>query len=135
MGSRTTQADIQSAEAALGVARLNLEYTRGAGARSGRVSRALITTGNVVNEQSVLTTIAGVDKVYAYFDGSEQTFLRLDRASAGTKAPRVRLGLANEQGFPHTGQVDFVDNRLDPQDRRDPPAGELITRRACSRPG
>jgi len=114
-GSRTTQADIQSAEAALRVARLNLEYTRVRAPISGRVSRALITTGNVVNEQSVLTTIAGVDKVYAYFDGSEQTFLRLRSASAGTKAPRVRLGLANEQGFPHTGQVDFVDNRLNPQ--------------------
>ncbi|MEO6743556.1 MAG: efflux RND transporter periplasmic adaptor subunit [Caldimonas sp.] len=114
-GSRTTQADIQGAEAALRVARLNVEYTRVRAPISGRVSRAQITTGNVVNEQSVLTTIAGVDKVYAYFDGSEQTFLRLKAASAGSKAPRVRLGLANEQGFPHTGQVDFVDNRLNPQ--------------------
>ena len=114
-GSRTTQADIQSAEAAVRVARLNLEYTQVRTPISGRVSRAQITTGNIVNDQSVLTTIAGVDKVYAYFDGSEQTFLRLKAASSGSKPPKVRLGLANEQGFPHAGQVDFIDNRLNPQ--------------------
>ena len=114
-GSRTTQADIQSAEAALRVARLNLDYTKVRAPISGRVSRALITTGNIVNDQSVLTTIAGVDKIYAYFDGSELTFLRLKAANKGNKAPKVRLGLANEQGYPHAGQVDFVDNRLNPQ--------------------
>jgi multidrug efflux system membrane fusion protein len=63
----------------------------------------------------VLTSIAGVDKVYAYFDGSEQTYLRLKAANAGAKAPKVRLGLANEQGYPHAGQVDFIDNRVNPQ--------------------
>jgi len=114
-GTRTSQAEIQSAEAALRVARLNLEYTKVRAPITGRVSRAQITTGNVVNDQSVLTTIAGIDRVYAYFDGSEQTFLRLKAASANSKAPKVRLGLANEQGFPHAGQVDFVDNRLNPQ--------------------
>ena len=114
-GSRTTQADILSAEAALRVARLNLEYAQIRAPISGRVSRALITAGNIVNDQSVLTSIAGVDRVYAYFDGSEQTYLRLKAASAGAKAPKVRLGLANEQGYPHAGQVDFIDNRLNPQ--------------------
>ena len=114
-GSRTSQADIQGAEAALRVARLNLEYTQVRAPIGGRASRANITAGNLVNEQSVLTTIAGIDRVYAYFDGSEQTFLRLKAASANSKAPKVRLGLANEQGFPHAGQVDFVDNRLNPQ--------------------
>ena len=64
----------------------------------------------------MLTSIAGVSKVYAYFDGSEQTYLRLQGApTAARKAPKVRMGLANEQGFPHDGEVDFVDNRLNPQ--------------------
>lgn len=114
-GTRTSQADIQSAEAALRVARLNLDYTTVRAPITGRVSRAQITAGNIVNDQSVLTSIAGIDKVYAYFDGSEQTYLRLKAANAGNKAPKVRLALANEQGFPHAGQVDFVDNRLNPQ--------------------
>ena len=117
-GSRTSQADIQGAEAALRVARLNLDYTQVRAPISGRVSRANITVGNLVNEQSVLTSIAGVSKVYAYFDGSEQTFLRLQQTTvkgAAGKAPRVQMGLANEQGFPHEGRLDFVDNRLNPQ--------------------
>ena len=112
-GSRTAQADIKSAEAALRVARLNLDYAAVRAPIAGRVSRANVTAGNLVNEQVVLTSIAGVGKVYAYFDGSEQTYLRIK--SAGDKAPAVRMALANESGFPHEGKVDFVDNRLNPQ--------------------
>jgi multidrug efflux system membrane fusion protein len=113
--SRTSQADIQGAEAALRVARLNLEYTQVRAPIAGRTSRANITAGNLVNEQSVLTSIAGVSRVYAYFDGSEQTFLRLKSLKPGEKTPRVLMGLANEQDFPHVGQLDFVDNRLNAQ--------------------
>jgi len=82
---------------------------------AGRVSRANVTAGNVVNEQSVLTTIAGVSKVYAYFDGSERTYLRLKEAKTGGRAPKVRMALLDEQGFPHEGEVDFIDNRLNAQ--------------------
>ena len=114
-GTRTTQAEIQGAEAALRVARLNLEYTPVRAPITGRASRANITAGNLVNEQSVLTSIAGVSKVYAYFDGSEQTYLRLKARKDADQAPKVRMGLANEAGFPHEGVVDFIDNRLNPQ--------------------
>lgn len=112
-GARTSDADIKSAEAALRVARLNLDFASVKAPIAGRASRAAVTAGNVVNEQVVLTSIAGVSKVYAYFDGSEQTFLRFKGSTE--KAPVVRMGLANEQGFPHEGKVDFVDNRLNPQ--------------------
>jgi multidrug efflux system membrane fusion protein len=112
-GSRTSQADIKAAEAALRVARLNLGYAAVRAPIAGRVSRANVTAGNLVNEQVVLTSIAGVGKVYAYFDGSEQTFLRVK--AAGEKTPKVRMGLASEQGHPHEGVLDFVDNRLNPQ--------------------
>lgn len=114
-GTLTSTADLQAAEAALRVARLNVDFTQVRSPISGRASRALITTGNLVSEQSVLTTIAGVGRIYAYFEGSEATFLRLKATPAGEKAPSVAMGLANEQGYPHKGQVDFVDNRLDPQ--------------------
>ena len=114
-GSRTSQADVLGAEAALRVARLNLDYTSVRAPISGRASRANITAGNVVNDQTVLTTIAGVSRVYAYFDGSEQTYLKLKSTPAGTKTPTVRMALANEQGFPHEGRLDFVDNRLNAQ--------------------
>ena len=112
-GSRTSEADIKAAEAGLRVARLNLEFTTVRAPIAGRVSRANVTAGNLVNEQAVLTTIAGVAKVHAYFDGSEQTFLRVK--AAGEKAPPVRMALSNEDGYPHTGKVDFFDNRLNPQ--------------------
>jgi len=114
-GQRTSQADIQGAEAALRIARLNIEYAQVRAPIGGRVSRANVTAGNVVNEQSVLTTIAGVSKVYAYFDGSERTYLRLKEAKTGGRAPKVRMALLDEQGFPHEGEVDFIDNRLNPQ--------------------
>ncbi len=110
--ARTSGADIEAAEAALKVARLNLSYTAVRAPIAGRLSRASVTAGNLVNEQVVLTTIAASNRVHAYFDGSEQTFLRL--RAAGTQ-PVVRMGLANETGYPHQGQLDFVDNRLNPQ--------------------
>ena len=111
--SKTSSSDIQAAEAALRSARLNLEFTTVRAPINGRVSRANVTTGNLVDDKTVLTSIAGVSRVYAYFDGSEQTFLRV--RSSGDKAPVVRMGLADEEGYPHTGKLDFVDNRLNPQ--------------------
>ncbi len=111
--TRTSAADIQAAEAALRVARLNLEFTAVRAPIAGRVSRASVTAGNLVNEQVVLTSIAGVAKLHAYFDGSEQTFLRI--RAAGEKTPAVRMGLANEDGHPHAGKLDFIDNKLSAQ--------------------
>ncbi|MCM3562323.1 MAG: efflux RND transporter periplasmic adaptor subunit [Hydrogenophaga sp.] len=112
-GARTSEADIKAAEAALRVARLNLSYTAVRAPIAGRLSRANVTAGNLVNEQVVLTTIAATNRVHAYFDGSEQTFLRVK--AAGNAKPVVRMGLANESGYPHQGTLDFVDNRLNPQ--------------------
>ena len=112
-GERTSQADIRAAEAALRVARLNVEYTAVRAPIAGRLSRANITAGNLVDDKTVLTTLVATHKVYAYFDGSEQTFLRLRKANDAQL--NVKMGLANESGFPHTGKVDFIDNRLNTQ--------------------
>jgi membrane fusion protein, multidrug efflux system len=112
-GARTGDADMKAAEAQVRSARLNVEYATVRAPISGRASRASVTAGNLVNEQVVLTSIASVGKVYAYFDGSEQTYLRVK--SSTERTPAVRLGLANESGYPHEGKVDFVDNRLNPQ--------------------
>ena len=112
-GARTTDADIKTAEVQLRLARLNLDFASVRAPIAGRASRAGVTAGNLVNEQAVLTTIAGVAKVYASFDGSEQTFLRIKASKEA--APVVRMGLGNETGYPHTGKLDFIDNRLNPQ--------------------
>jgi len=117
--TRTSGTDIQAAEAALRVARLNVEYAAVRAPIAGRVSRANLTAGNLVDAQVVLTSIAGVTKVHAYFDGSERTFLNVRAAGGaggtGAAQPVVRMALSNEAGYPHTGKLDFVDNRLDPR--------------------
>ncbi len=112
-GAATSGADIAAAEAAVRVAQLNLGYTSVRAPMAGQLSRAIITEGNLVNDQSVLTTLVATEKVYAYFDGSEQTFLRLRKGDPGQRL--VHMGLADETGFPHEGKVDFIDNQLNPQ--------------------
>jgi multidrug efflux system membrane fusion protein len=112
-GLLTAEADIAAADAALRLAQLHLEYAAVRAPIAGRVSRAHVTAGNLIDAQVVLTTLAGVERLHAYFDGSEQTFLRL--RAAADQSPVVRMGLANESGFPHEGRVDFIDNRLNPQ--------------------
>ncbi|MGH7628680.1 MAG: efflux RND transporter periplasmic adaptor subunit [Gemmatimonadales bacterium] len=121
-----SRASIAAAEAAVATARLNMDWTRVRSPISGRVSRAEITQGNLVQagppDATLLTTVVSLDPVYVYFEGDEQTYLRYgDLARAGarpssrdTRNP-IQLGLANEQGFPHTGYVDFVDNQLNPE--------------------
>ena len=111
--ANTSASDVLAAEAALRTAKLNLEFSSVRAPIAGRVSRATVTAGNLVNEQVVLTTIAGITRVYAYFDCNEQVFLSM--RAAGDKTPSVRMGLANEEGYPHSGKLDFVDNRLNPQ--------------------
>jgi RND family efflux transporter MFP subunit len=107
---------LRAAEAALAAARLNLGFTRISAPIDGRASRTLVTAGNLVNvSDPVLTTIVSTDRVYAYFEASEAAYLRYGEAAATPQAtPPVRLGLFNEEGFPHPGRIDFVDNRLNP---------------------
>ena len=105
--------DIGAAEASLEAARLNLEFTQVRSPIDGRVSRMLITPGNLVATTSVLTTVVSDDPVYAYFDADEQTYLRFAHRAAGTPSP-VYMGLADEQDYPHEGTLDFVDNQVDP---------------------
>lgn len=111
---RNARSAVQAAEAALAQARLNLEFTSIRAPISGRISRAQLTAGNLVAVgDPVLTTIVSSDRVYAYFDVSEAVFLRHVQAVRGSMMP-IRMGLANEDGFPHEGRLDFVDNQLNP---------------------
>ena len=118
----SAQANVKAAEAALVQARLNLEFTNITAPVTGRTSRANITEGNLVSVgDPVLTTVVSSDRVYAYFDASEAIYLKYMRSSregsrgSSRDTPNsVRLGLANEEGFPHEGKMDFVDNRLNP---------------------
>ncbi|PTT90822.1 efflux transporter periplasmic adaptor subunit [Pelomonas sp. HMWF004] len=111
---RAAEANQKAAEAALVQARLNVEYANITAPVAGRTSRANVTPGNLVGAgDSVLTTLVSSDRVYAYFDASEATYLKYMRATKPVQTV-VQMGLSNEQGFPHTGKLDFVDNRLNP---------------------
>lgn len=104
-------------QAALDVARLNLSYTRIAAPISGRVSKAEVTAGNLVQIENpnapVLTTIVSADPIYASFEANEQAYLKYVAKGRGG-ALQVQVGLADEAGFPHAGRLEFVDNRIDP---------------------
>jgi multidrug efflux system membrane fusion protein len=103
--------------AALRAAELNLEFTRVTSPISGRVGRAIVTEGNLVSsgpgEATLLTTVVSLDPVYAYFDADEQIFLKYSAGPKGPALRRIRMALANDEGFPRLGHMDFLDNQLD----------------------
>lgn len=115
-------AQLRAAEAARDLARLNLEFTLVRAPIAGRAGRALVTAGNLVGPEqgSVLTTIVALDTVHVYFEADEQTYLRYaaqarsgDKRSAAGGNP-VRVGLAGDEGYPHEGVLDFIDNQVNP---------------------
>jgi multidrug efflux system membrane fusion protein len=106
-------AGARAAQAQADAAKLNLSYTRVSAPINGRVSKAEITLGNLVDASATLTSVVSLDRVYASFDGDEQTYLRVAKRAQGGKPVLVRVGLVNEDGFPHQGKLEFVDNQLD----------------------
>jgi multidrug efflux system membrane fusion protein len=125
-GQAEGEAAVRAAEADVATARLNLEWTRVRSPISGRVGRAEVTEGNLVQAgpptATLLTTVVSLDPIYVSFEGDEQTYLKYtmlarsgDRPSSRDKQNPVFVGLANEEGFPHEGYVDFVDNQLNPE--------------------
>ncbi|WP_256573254.1 MULTISPECIES: efflux RND transporter periplasmic adaptor subunit [unclassified Pseudomonas] len=113
------RAEVLSAEGALASARLDLEFTRITAPMSGRISRKLISEGNLVNggsnDATLLTTIVSLDPIDIYFDIDEQSYLKYRRQSAGNIAgSQVRIALPGELQPSLSGRMDFIDNRLDP---------------------
>ena len=122
---KESQAAIRAEEAEVAEARLNLEWSQVRSPIDGRVSSAEVTEGNLVQggppTATLLTTVVSLDPIYVYFEGDEQTYLKYgqlarsgERASSRDVPNPIFLGLANEDGFPHEGYVDFVENQIDP---------------------
>lgn len=115
-------AAVDSSSSKLTYADINLKWCKIKSDIDGQISRYYLTTGNLVNQNTtVLTTVVSVDPIYAYFDMDERTLLRVRDAIARgrIKEPRpgeieVFIGLTNEQGFPHEGLVNFINNKVDP---------------------
>src|SRR5205807_2753739 len=120
-------ANIAADKAVVASRQLDLEYTKVLAPVSGRVSRYVVTVGNLIqsgdqNGGTLLTTIVSVDPVYAYFDMDERTVQRIGQSIREGKAESapdtewpVSLGLATEEGFPHQGTINFVDNQVNPK--------------------
>ncbi|MCG6154194.1 efflux RND transporter periplasmic adaptor subunit [Rubinisphaera margarita] len=124
-GIETSKASIVTAEANVKTARLNVTYTQIRSPIDGRISSQLVTQGNLIsggNAQSTLmTTIVSLKPIHCYFDADEQAVLKYMRLlqsdeHGGSRDDRnpVYLSLIDEEGYPHQGHMDFVDNRLDP---------------------
>jgi RND family efflux transporter MFP subunit len=106
---------------------LELEYSKITAAIGGRISRALLTEGNLVNaggSDPLLTTIVAMDPVYVYFSVDERSLQRYMKArqnEGGDQTPTplrekkvpIRFGLDSDDGYPHEGLLDFADNRVD----------------------
>lgn len=118
------EASLLGAKAALEQAELDVSYTQVRAPIAGMVSRRRVDIGNLVGsgENTLLTTVAQLDPIYAYFDVSERIILEMlnDQGRSITKrqpTPDERtvafLGLASEEGWPHEGYLDYIDNTVD----------------------
>jgi RND family efflux transporter MFP subunit len=112
------EAEFAQAKAAVNLAQLNLDFTEVKSPIQGRISRQLVTRGNLVQADStVLTKVVSIDPIYAYFNVDERTvqkyYNQIQRGQL--QDPRISfmpmyLQLEGEMGFAHEGVIDFVDN-------------------------
>ncbi len=114
-------AAVKVAEASVSTAQHNLDYTTVRAKFAGRVSHQMIDPGNMVkaNETS-LTSLVSLDKIYIWFDVDERTTIGVRRLidqgkvrSARKSSVTIHFGLADEEGFPHDAVIDFIDNQVD----------------------
>ena len=125
-------ANVAADKAVVASRQLDLEYTKVTAPVSGRVSRYIVTVGNLIQSAdqanvTLLTTIVSVDPMYAYFDVDERTVQRVRqlirkgkaesarRSSPAGRVDRLRHWPATEEGFPHQGTINFVDNQVNPK--------------------
>ena len=128
-----TEADALSAAARVAATmqeveqhKLDLEYSRVTAPIAGRIGRAQLTVGNLVNAggtDPVLTTIVALDPIYVYFPVDERSLQRYQKVGAlqrrGAAAPSLReqkisfqFGLDTDEGYPHSGVLDFAENKV-----------------------
>lgn len=119
--SQTAQADVDSAQAALNNAQLNFDFSEVKAPINGRISRRLVTEGNIVSaDQTMLTTIVSLDPIYFSYTVDEKAFLKyqnslgigMGQTQQGKGVP-ILIALSGEAKPTRKGTLDFVDNRVD----------------------
>ena len=117
------KASVETAQAAVANAQLNLGFTKVRSLITGVAGQATTQVGNLVNTQSVLTSISQLNPIKVYFSISDSEYLALtQRANGGSsdllhsasKLP-LTLTLSNGEVYPYKGHVDFVDRQLNTQ--------------------
>jgi multidrug efflux system membrane fusion protein len=121
--------DVDKAKAAVEQAQLDLDFTRIAAPMAGKLSRTLVDEGNLVNAgggETLLTTLVSIDPIYVYFYVDERSLLRYRKlyrreAAPGVPLPPIKelhipvyVALEGEQDYPHQGEIDFADNKVNP---------------------
>jgi RND family efflux transporter MFP subunit len=144
------EAAIRVAEAQIEQAKLDLDYARITAPVSGVISRSQLSVGNLVGAvggEQLLTTIVSVDPIQVYFDVDQRALLRyrqeaIKRRSGGPEPKTIRdlniafeFALAGEQGFPHKGVLDFIDNKVDPTTGTIPVRGGVPNANRLLKPG
>ncbi len=119
---KETQANLEIAKANRDLAALNLDWTEVRAPSAGLLSRRMVDPGNLIKaDDTMLTSIVTQDPMYVYFDVDEQNMLKVRhlihdgkiKARSEREVP-VIFGLSDESStYPHSGTVDFTDNRVD----------------------
>jgi multidrug efflux system membrane fusion protein len=115
-------AQVVASQAAVESAQLNLDFTQIRSPLHGRIGAQLVNRGNLVQANGTqLTTIVSIDPIYAYFYVDERSVLRYQESVKAGKMPTAKqatlpvwLQFENEQGYPHAGVIDFINNSFDP---------------------
>ena len=119
---KQANADHGVAAAQLRQAALAVDFAHIRSPIDGRIGRAEVRPGNLVAPATtLLATVVSMDPVYVNFEGNERLYLKYQQSARDGTRPSsrqtrnpVRVGLSNEEGFPHQGEMVFVDNQLDP---------------------
>jgi RND family efflux transporter MFP subunit len=124
---KTWDAQVASGEEEIKRRELELTYSKITAPISGKISRAMLTVGNLVNaggSDPLMTTIVALDPIYVYFSVDERALLRYRERNPRAKADQLKpleesqipfeFGLETDEGFPRKGILDFADNRIDP---------------------
>jgi multidrug efflux system membrane fusion protein len=130
-------ARLNASKASTEVYKLNLEFTKVTAPIDGMVSRYYFTRGNlVIQDQTLLTTVVSLDPMYVYFNLDETTRTRMVQGILSGKIKRykdrseipVYMGLQGEEGYPHQGNFDFINNVFSPS------TGSVSTRAKIANP-
>ncbi|MGQ2922588.1 MAG: efflux RND transporter periplasmic adaptor subunit [Hydrogenophaga sp.] len=120
---REAEANLKAAQAQLQTARLSLGYTQVRAPVAGRIGKLEVTAGNLIAAgpgAPVLTTLVSVSPIYASFDADEKTVAAALQGLTGAARPAVeripvQMGTSATSDTPHTGQLQLIDNQVDPR--------------------